>query len=296
MKFEHMREFVQLAEMRNFFGAAEALYTSQASLSRHIRAMEDELGGALFVRTTRKVELTHLGARLLPFAKQAVTLQEQYQAAVNKELEIIKTTLVIGVVRRWSYEKLPELLAQYRGCENRAKIDIKIAMAHELKEMLYLGKCNFAFLREFSCESDDAFARIPCVQDPVHIYYSENHPFSGKESVSIEDLASEPLVLPTEGSTAYELCMHVCKDAGFEPEFVFRNIDRNSMMNFVSRDLGVAILPYHSDSDLVPGVRYTKLTPERYTYINLLYTHRPMKELETGFIEFMKDNIPKIGA
>jgi len=292
MKFEQMREFVVLEETRNYLEAAESLYTSQASLSRHIRAMEDELGGALFSRTTRKVELTHLGARLLPFAKQAVVLQEQYQAVINKELEVIKTTLVIGVVRRWSNQKIPELLAQYRSHDNRAKIDIKIAGIQELKEMLCLGKCNFAFLREFSCDSDDEFARIPCVQDPIYIYYSENHPFSRKEFVSVDDLASEPLILPTEDSIAYELCMHVCNEAGFEPEFVFRNIDRDSIMYFVSRNFGLAILPYHSDSDLVPGVQYTKVVPERYTYINLLYSYRQMNELETSFIEFMKDNIP----
>ena len=290
MKFEYMREFVVLAELCNYLDAAESLYTSQASLSRHIKAMEDELGGELFTRTTRKVELTSLGTHLLPYARKAVDLQNQYQDAIKKELEIIRSTLVIGVVRRWTNEKLPELLAQYRSYDHSTRIEIKVASVPELKDMLLSGKCNFAFLREFSSKSDDGFIRIPCVQDSVNIYFSENHSFSSSEYVSVEDLKNESFILPSVGGDTYELCMSIFQDAGFEPEFVFRNIDRVTSLDFVSRGLGIAVLPYHSSAELVPGIRYAKLVPERFSYINLIYTKRSIKELDKRFISFIESN------
>ena len=74
MTTENMREFSVLAEKRNYIAAAEALGTTQASLSRHIMAMEEELGFKLFERNTRNVELTLYGLRFLYFAQETVSL------------------------------------------------------------------------------------------------------------------------------------------------------------------------------------------------------------------------------
>ena len=74
MTTEQMREFALLAEKRNYIAAAKALGTTQASLSRHIMAMEDELGFSLLERNTRNVELTPLGLRFLYYAQESVRI------------------------------------------------------------------------------------------------------------------------------------------------------------------------------------------------------------------------------
>ena len=66
MQVQMLQEFLVLAETLNFLAAASDLYISQATLSKHIREMEKELGAPLFKRTTRKVELTELGVRTIP--------------------------------------------------------------------------------------------------------------------------------------------------------------------------------------------------------------------------------------
>ena len=82
MTTDNMREFKMLAEKRNYIAAAEALGTTQASLSRHIMAMEKELGFMLLERNTRNVELTVYGLRFLLYAEKAVSIQDACAAAI----------------------------------------------------------------------------------------------------------------------------------------------------------------------------------------------------------------------
>lgn len=81
MTTEYMREFKVLAEKRNYIAAAKELHTTQASLSRHIMAMEEELGFRLLERNTRNVELTLYGLRFLHYAEEAVRILEACEAA-----------------------------------------------------------------------------------------------------------------------------------------------------------------------------------------------------------------------
>lgn len=80
----NMREFTVLAEKRNFIAAAVALGTTQASLSRHIMAMEEELGFKLFERDTRNVELTIYGLRFLHYAEKAVSMLDACGDAMSE--------------------------------------------------------------------------------------------------------------------------------------------------------------------------------------------------------------------
>lgn len=92
MNFERMREFVAITTYRSYQKAAEELYVSEATLSRHIREMEAELGGAVFSRTTRKVELTSLGAILLPYARKLAGVEQEYLSAISKHLDELSNT------------------------------------------------------------------------------------------------------------------------------------------------------------------------------------------------------------
>ena len=75
-----MQTFVQVAESGSFSAAADALRTTQSSVSKLIRALEGLLNTSLFTRTTRKITLTEEAVRLLPHAKALV---ERYAAAME---------------------------------------------------------------------------------------------------------------------------------------------------------------------------------------------------------------------
>ena len=96
MEINYLREFVVLAQTGNFMEAADLLYCSQSTLSKHIQNMETELGVPLFDRTTRKVALSKFGQLLLPYAKQIAELQDTYTAILQSGLSTDQDILIGG--------------------------------------------------------------------------------------------------------------------------------------------------------------------------------------------------------
>ena len=68
MEIEYIKEFVVLAETENYLEAAESLFISQSTLSKHIKIIEKELDVQLFDRTTRKVHLNKYRKMFLKYA------------------------------------------------------------------------------------------------------------------------------------------------------------------------------------------------------------------------------------
>ncbi|MDF2442043.1 MAG: hypothetical protein JWR01_246, partial [Subtercola sp.] len=73
MDVRQLRQFLAVAETLNYTRAAERLVMAASPLSRSIRQLELEVGGALFIRGTRKVELTPLGEALVPHARKTIS-------------------------------------------------------------------------------------------------------------------------------------------------------------------------------------------------------------------------------
>src|SRR5690242_7035894 len=98
MELRRLRYFVAVAEHLNFRRAAEALQTSQPSLSQQVRGLEAELGVELFERTKRRVRLTDAGSELLHGARQAIA---EFDSATRRAKEArsgVRGSLAIGAV------------------------------------------------------------------------------------------------------------------------------------------------------------------------------------------------------
>ena len=98
MNTENLKEFIVLAETKNFWEASERLYMNQSTLSKHIKSLENDLGVALFTRTTRRVELTNYGEIFLPYAKSVTRSEFEGISAIQRMLNIENGLLTIGTI------------------------------------------------------------------------------------------------------------------------------------------------------------------------------------------------------
>lgn len=94
MNISLFREFIVLAEEKNYMEAAERLYMNQSTLSKHIMSMENELGVPLFDRSTRRVELTEYGKALLPHARNITHSEFEYSSLLKQMQDRKKLSLI----------------------------------------------------------------------------------------------------------------------------------------------------------------------------------------------------------
>ena len=99
MDTRYISEFVSLAETLSYSRTAHALHLSQSSLSRHIQMMEKELG-PLFVRSTRKIELSANGRIYLPWAKKITAAQQAAEAALKQSAKEHSAAITVGIAHR----------------------------------------------------------------------------------------------------------------------------------------------------------------------------------------------------
>jgi DNA-binding transcriptional LysR family regulator len=114
MELRQLEHFVTVAEEGHFTRAAARCHLSQSALSSSIRSLERELGSALFVRTTRKVELTDAGRVLLREARQTLAAATSARESVQAIQGLLRGTLHVGAIETPGLFDQAGLLARFR--------------------------------------------------------------------------------------------------------------------------------------------------------------------------------------
>ena len=100
MDLQNIRIFALCTQYLSFSKVAELTYSSQSSVSKAVAALEAEVGGELFLRSSRRIELTALGEALLPYAEGILTKEEEMRGFLHQfHSGAAVTPLVIGVAR-----------------------------------------------------------------------------------------------------------------------------------------------------------------------------------------------------
>lgn len=218
MEFRMIQEFVVLADVRNYARAAEELYMTQATLSRHINALEKEFGHLLFNRTTRKVELTLFGEDFLKYARQLCQTWQECQDDLFSDER--RNSLVIGISAIILEERdIKERLAGF----SMTNPDLNVELVSDddearLIERMKRHDLDTAVLRE-PVGISDSFRRVKLYPaEPLCLLLPSDHPYADNRSVDLNLLKDETFLLPPESSYSYKLFIGRCRELGFEPK------------------------------------------------------------------------------
>ncbi|MFE5862198.1 LysR family transcriptional regulator [Streptomyces virginiae] len=183
-----LRGFVAVAEELHFTRAAARLYVAQQALSRDVRRLEEALGTTLFVRTTRAVEPTPDGERLLPLARRVLAAHEAVAAAFAAPRPLLVDLNTDGPsTARTVLERARELAPD---CELMARWES--GLTHAAAEVA-AGRLDvsFGYADGLDPARRSRIAHRPVRYEPLAVLLPEGHPLAGRATVPLDALAGE---------------------------------------------------------------------------------------------------------
>lgn len=244
---ERCREFVVLAQTCNYLQAADQLFISQSSLSKHIKSLERELGVELFNRTTRRVQLTEQGRVFLPFARKLAATAHDAEVALSNVADNERRTIDIGSIPVMVPYGITALLHGYESEHRGVRLRIVEGEADQLKDQLRNRQLDLAFIREWDGDvgrdsGDEEFAMSTFAQDQLAAVLPASHPLALRSSIRLSELANEEFLLLPQGTVMNSLIMDACATEGFVPEVRYRGTRAENIIDLVARGMGVSLL------------------------------------------------------
>src|SRR2546428_3347302 len=168
------------------------LHTSQPSLSRRIRDLEDEVGAQLLPRSARGIELPPAGRAFLDHARGVLSQVDAAAAAARRVAHPAKPCFTMGFLTGHELTWMPEALRILR--DELPNIDVMISSQYSplLAEGLSKGKIDAAFLRKERAMPDLAFRLL--VKEPLVVILPADHRLAALKSISPRDLVDETFV------------------------------------------------------------------------------------------------------
>ncbi len=244
MELERYRCFVAVAEELHFGRAAQSLGMLPASLGRHIRLLEDEVGLPLFRRTTRNVTLTPEGHELLDEVRRLLAQADSIAARMRSRGRQQSAVLRIGAIDSAAAGLLPRLLQDIRQSMPGLRVEITEDRTIRLLPRLLSGRLDLAFVRPPE-QRNGALLFEHLVYETAVVAMAAGSPLSGKSAIHISDLVGMPLIVPDRRTRphSYDLTMRLFSEAGVRPLIDQIANEKQTIIQLVASGLGVAIVP-----------------------------------------------------
>lgn len=196
MTTQQLNEFYILATTLSYSEAAEKLFISQSTLSRHIKSMEDELNVRLFSRTTRTVELTSEGKFFQSQIPRLLKKSLDIESILNLESINAKGQIRIICSAQTLNRRLLQFLHDFREHYQNICLDMELLSKESGTDAIYnadilLSPCDY------SIKTPDIDAMLVTTQ-PALLAIPPYHHFGEEQSVSLFDLRNETLIVPIE--------------------------------------------------------------------------------------------------
>jgi DNA-binding transcriptional LysR family regulator len=247
------RTLVAIVEHETLVSAAQALHTTQPTLTRQLQQIESEFGVQFFDRVGKKLVLNQAGELVYQYAKQFVTLesrmQDELSAFMNPEIGAIR----IGAGLTPSIYLLPQLFKLYRMEHPLVQFHLRTGSSEEVFSSLLQGEIDLGVVTTLVHEGQEVTTQA-LIRDELLLVAPANHPLKMQMPAAIQDVAKYPVVLMAKGSGLRKIIDEIASDHGFKWDMVTETDSLESINRLVQSGLGLSVLPRSSvQDDLAQG-------------------------------------------
>ena len=242
MDLRALRYFIEVVRQNGFTRAAETLHVTQPTISKMVKALEDELGGPLLLREGRGVQLTDAGQvvydRGLEMLEQARLLRQQ----VAEVDDITRGELSVGIMPTTGHYMAP-VIALFQQRYPGVNLQVNEQGARAQYQLIQDGKLDMAL--GLFAEPDPALERYTVARQKTRVVLPAAQVTNPDQPLRWSDLRDLPFVLYTSDFALHEHVLQQCEAAGFSPQVKVQTRYWDFIGHLVAADVGVAVMFEH---------------------------------------------------
>ncbi|EAO9608487.1 LysR family transcriptional regulator [Salmonella enterica] len=292
MELRHLRYFLAVAEEGHFGRAAGRLNIVPPALSMQIKALEEELGGPLFMRTSRKVELTEAGRLLQVEAQRTLDQAENTRLAVQRSIRGETGRVRVGFAGNAVFSgKLTQDMRAFRKAYPDAELVVREVAPLLQADAILSGQLDIGYTPDHRhvhapallCETAGVWKHLVAMAD--------DHPLAKQSYLTLDMLADEPIIFYDAHSADEPLYTALIRILGRAPHIAQRTSSTLSVLTLAAAGQGLALVPEPLRNISIPGLVYRPLdTPELSANLMLISRKLENSGVVQAFLSIAREN------
>ncbi|ANS76697.1 LysR family transcriptional regulator [Paenibacillus yonginensis] len=242
MDIRQLQYLVEVARLRSFTKAAEALFITQPTISKTVRMMEEELGIVLFARQGRSVELTDAGRIIVERAQEILNSFQNLSGELDDLRNLKRGHIRIGLPPMVGSSFFPKVMGQFHQRYPDITIRLFEDGAKKVEIDVQEGSLDLGVV-VLPTVSEELFEIFPFVEEKLNLIVPSLHRLAECGEVGLRELQDEFFIMFREDFALHDRIIKECQGAGFQPKIIYESSQWDLISQMVAAGLGVALLP-----------------------------------------------------
>ena len=221
MTITQLKYTLAVAEYGNFTTASEKCFVTQPTLSMQVQKLEEELGVIIFNRSTKPLQVTEVGDKVLIQARKIVEESSRMNDVISEEKGIIGGTLKVGIIPTVSSTLLPLFLNIFIKKHKNVELKIEEYNTDVLSKKLEDNTIDCAIAA--TPLNNSKIIERPLFYEPFVAYVPEHHFLSGNKSLELDDLSNSDLLILQDGHCFRDQVLNLCSLDDLNKQYELRS-------------------------------------------------------------------------
>jgi len=247
MTITQLKYTLAVAKYGNFTTASEKCFVTQPTLSMQVQKLEEELGVTIFNRSTKPLQVTDVGEKVLFQARKIVEESSRMNDVISEEKGIIGGTLKVGIIPTVSSTLLPLFLNIFIKKHKNVELKIEEYNTDTLSKKLEDNTIDCAIAA--TPLNNSKIIERPIYYEPFVAYVPEHHFLSGNKSLGLDDLSNSDLLILEDGHCFRNQVLNLCSIDDVNKQYELKSGSFETLINLSNNGPWMTIIPYlHSNN------------------------------------------------